>query len=72
MKGARDEGQAKLGVAVGALETIRLNLLRLHAEHSVTVSGLTAPRVRGASVRRHPTVDPAAHDEVEHALKAPA
>ena len=36
----RDEIKAKLGDAVGALETIRLNLLRLHAG-SGTVEGLT-------------------------------
>ena len=36
----RDETHAKLGETVGALETIRLNLLRLHAG-SATVEGLT-------------------------------
>ena len=36
----RDAIHAKLGEAVGALETIRLNLLRLHAG-SATVEGLT-------------------------------
>jgi serine/threonine-protein kinase len=36
----RDAIQAKLGETVGALETIRLNLLRLHAG-SLTVAGLT-------------------------------
>ncbi|HEY5492708.1 MAG TPA: protein kinase [Gemmatimonadaceae bacterium] len=36
----RDAIEAKLGETVGALETIRLNLLRLHAG-SLTVAGLT-------------------------------
>jgi len=36
----RDTIQAKLGESVGALETIRLNLLRMHAG-SVTAAGMT-------------------------------
>ena len=40
LRAARDTIHARLGDAVGALETIRLNLLRLHAG-SATVAGLT-------------------------------
>jgi serine/threonine-protein kinase len=40
VRATRDELHAKLGDAVGALETIRLNLLRLHAG-SGSVEGLT-------------------------------
>ena len=40
VRATRDEIQAKLGDAVGALETIRLNLLRLHAG-SGSIEGLT-------------------------------
>ena len=40
LRTARDEVHANLREAVGALETIRLNLLRLHAG-SATVEGLT-------------------------------
>jgi predicted Ser/Thr protein kinase len=40
LRATRDEVQARLGDAVGALETIRLNLLRLHAG-SASVAGLT-------------------------------
>lgn len=40
LRDMRDSVQARLGEAVGALETIRLNLLRLHAG-TATVEGLT-------------------------------
>ena len=40
VRATRDATHAKLGETVGALETIRLNLLRLHAG-SATVEGLT-------------------------------
>jgi eukaryotic-like serine/threonine-protein kinase len=40
VRATRDATHTKLGETVGALETIRLNLLRLHAG-SATVEGLT-------------------------------
>jgi eukaryotic-like serine/threonine-protein kinase len=40
VRATRDAVHEKLGDAVGALETIRLNLLRLHAG-SATIEGLT-------------------------------
>ncbi len=57
----RDEIKAKLGDTVGALETIRLNLLRLHAG-SGTVEGLTTHIGLAAEVS----------DEVERLLAAKA
>ena len=51
LRAERDKIHALLGDAVGALETIRLNLLRLHAG-SVTVAGLTtASRPRRRRLR---------------------
>lgn len=49
VRAARDEMHARLGEAVGALETIRLNLLRLHAG-AASVESLTA-RISGSPPR---------------------
>jgi len=66
----RDLIAAKLGDAVGALETIRLNLLRLHAG-SATVEGLTTHL--GLAVDMSEEIDRliAAQDEVEAHLRFP-
>jgi serine/threonine-protein kinase len=64
----RDTVQAKLGDAVTALETIRLNLLRLHAG-SATVEGLTTHLGMAAEVSAEIARLVAAHDEAERVLK---
>jgi predicted Ser/Thr protein kinase len=61
---ARDEIHAKLGEAVGALETIRLNLLRLHAG-SLTVQGLTTHLGLAAEVSEQVERLVEAHDELD-------
>ena len=66
----RDEIHAKLGEAVGALETIRLNLLRLHAG-SATVEGLTTHLGIAAEVSAEVERLIAAHTEVERSLQLP-
>jgi eukaryotic-like serine/threonine-protein kinase len=64
----RDVVHAKLGDAVTALETIRLNLLRLHAG-SATVEGLTTHLGMAAEVSSEIARLVAAHDETEQVLK---
>jgi serine/threonine-protein kinase len=66
----RDELHAKLGETVGALETIRLNLLRLHAG-SATVEGLTTHLGIAADVSAAVERLVAAHEEVDRTLKFP-
>lgn len=66
----RDAIHAKLGDAVAALETIRLNLLRLHAG-SATVEGLTTHLGLAAEVSAEVERLIAAKDEVERALQFP-
>jgi eukaryotic-like serine/threonine-protein kinase len=66
----RDTIHAKLGDAVAALETIRLNLLRLHAG-SATVEGLTTHLGLAAEVSEEVERLIAAHDDVERVLKFP-
>ena len=66
----RDVIQAKLTEAVGALETIRLNLLRLHAG-SATVEGLTTHLNIAADVSAEVQRLLAAREEVEHHLQFP-
>jgi serine/threonine-protein kinase len=66
----RDLVHAKLGDAVGALETIRLNLLRLHAG-SATVEGLTTHIGLAVEVSAEVERLIAARDEVEARLAFP-
>jgi serine/threonine-protein kinase len=63
----RDETQARLADAVAALETIRLNLLRLHAGQS-TVDRLTSHLGLAAEVSDQVKRLIAAHAEVERAI----
>ncbi len=66
----RDVIHAKLGEAVGALETIRLNLLRMHAG-SGSVEGLTTHIGLAFAVSEEVERMLAARDEVERSLKFP-
>jgi len=66
----RDVLHAKLGDAVGALETIRLNLLRLHAG-ATTVESVTTHLGLAAEVSEEIERLIAAHGEVERTLKFP-
>ncbi|MEP6992801.1 MAG: protein kinase [bacterium] len=66
----RDLVHAKLGEAVGALETIRLNLLRLHAG-SATVEGLTTHIGLAVEVSAEVERMIAAREEVEERLRFP-
>jgi hypothetical protein len=59
-----------LGEAVAALETIRLNLLRLHAGTG-TVEGLTTHLGLAAEVSDEVARLVAAHQEVQRALEGP-
>ena len=68
LRAARDAVHAKLGEAVGALETIRLNLLRLHAG-SVTVAGFTTHLGLAAAVSDDVERLIAAQEEVEQLVK---
>ncbi|MEO7457695.1 MAG: serine/threonine-protein kinase [Gemmatimonadaceae bacterium] len=70
LRGERDLVHDKLGDAVGALETIRLNLLRLHAG-SATVEGLTTHIGIAAEVSAEVERLIAARDEVEKRLHFP-
>ncbi|HKG91197.1 MAG TPA: hypothetical protein VKA84_04875, partial [Gemmatimonadaceae bacterium] len=70
LRAARDEIHARLGEAVGALETIRLNLLRLHAG-SATVAGLTTHLGLAAEVTAEVERLIAAHAEMEDVTKFP-
>ena len=67
---ARDAMQAKLGETVGALETIRLNLLRLHAG-SLTVAGLTTHIGLAADVSAEVERMLGAQAEVQRVLRFP-
>lgn len=71
VRATRDMIEAKLGDAVGALETIRLNLLRLHAG-SATVEGLTTHLGFAADVSAEIDRLIAAHDDVEVHLRFPS
>jgi serine/threonine-protein kinase len=70
MRDIRDEIHAKMSETVGALETIRLNLLRLHAG-SATVEGLTTHLGVAAEVSEAVERLIAAHEEMERGLKFP-
>ena len=67
----RDEMHARLGEAVGSLETMRLGLLRLHAG-SQTVEGLTTHLGIAAEVSAQVARLVSAHQDVEKALKFPS
>ena len=66
----RDSFKARLSDAVGALETIRLNLLRLHAG-STTVESVTTHLDLAAEVSAEVERLIAAHADVERVLKFP-
>lgn len=66
----RDSVHAKLGDAVGALETIRLNLLRLHAG-SATVESLTTHLGMAREVSEEVERLIAAHADVERVIHFP-
>jgi len=68
VRAARDAVHARLGDAVGALETIRLNLLRLHTG-SVTVAGLTTHLGLAAAVSDDVERLIAAQEEVEQLVR---
>jgi hypothetical protein len=71
LRAVRDEVQARLGEAVGTLETLRLGLLRLHAG-SVTVEGLTTHMDVAAEVSAQVSRLIAANEDVDRALRFPA
>jgi serine/threonine-protein kinase len=70
VRALRDSIHAKLGDAVAAMETIRLNLLRLHAG-SATVESLTTHLGLAAEVSEEVERLIKAHAEVERTLKFP-
>ncbi len=70
LRADRDAIHAKLGDAVGALETIRLNLLRLHAG-SGTVEGLTTHLGLAAEVSAEVERMLSAREEMERGLSFP-
>jgi eukaryotic-like serine/threonine-protein kinase len=71
LRAMRDDMHARLGEAVGALETMRLGLLRLHAG-SQTVEGLTTHLGIAAEVSAQVARLVSAHQDVERALRFPA
>lgn len=70
IRALRDSLHAKLGATVGSLETIRLNLLRLHAGTG-SVEGLTTHIGLAAAVSEEVARLLAARDEMERALAFP-
>jgi eukaryotic-like serine/threonine-protein kinase len=70
LRTSRDEVHTRLGMAVGALETIRLNLLRLHAG-SLSIEGLTTHLGDAAEVSAQVERLLEAHEEVERSLGLP-
>lgn len=70
IRSVRDAVQERLADAVGALETIRLNLLRLHVG-ALTVDGLTTHLNIAAEVSEAVERLVAAQDEVELGLRSP-
>ena len=70
VRATRDAIHAKLGETVGALETIRLNLLRLHAG-SATVEGLTTHLGIAAEVSEEVARLISAYEEMEQAPDFP-
>ena len=70
VRATRDAIHAKLGETVGALETIRLNLLRLHAG-SATVEGLTTHLSIASEVSEEVARLIAAYEDMGHQLQFP-
>ena len=70
LRAMRDDMHARLGEAVGALETMRLGLLRLHAG-SQTVEGLTTHLGIAAEVSAQVARLVSAHQDVERSLRFP-
>ena len=70
VRSARDEIHSRLGEAVGALETIRLHLLRLHAG-STSIESLTTHLGIAAEVSEQVERLIAAHEEVDRSLRFP-
>jgi predicted Ser/Thr protein kinase len=70
LRAARDTVQKKLAETVGALETIRLDLLRLHAGNA-TIAGVTTHLDLAAEVSREVERLIAAQGEVDLLLRAP-
>ena len=70
VRAVRDSIHAKLGDAIAAMETIRLNLLRLHAG-SVTVESLTTHLGLAAEVSEEVERLIRGHDDVERLVKLP-
>ncbi|HET7039501.1 MAG TPA: serine/threonine-protein kinase [Gemmatimonadales bacterium] len=70
VRAVRDEIHARLADAVAALETMRLNLLRLHAG-AASVEGVTTHLELAADVSSQVARLVAAHEEVERALRFP-
>jgi len=70
LRSSRDTVHTKLAEAVGALETIRMNLLRLHAG-AMTVEGLTTHLDLAAEVSAEVERLIAAHGDVDAALRFP-
>ena len=70
LRAMRDEMHARLGEAVGSLETMRLGLLRLHAG-SQTVEGLTTHLGIAAEVSAQVSRLVSAHEDVERSLRFP-
>jgi eukaryotic-like serine/threonine-protein kinase len=70
LRTARDTTHARLADAVGGLETMRLNLLRLHAG-SATVAGVTTHIALAAEVSERVERLIAANEEIEMGLKFP-
>jgi serine/threonine-protein kinase len=66
----RDEVQARLGEAVGTLETLRLGLLRLHAG-SGTIEGFTTHLDIAAEVSTQVSRLISAHQDVDRVLRLP-
>ena len=70
LRAMRDEVQARLGEAVGTLETLRLGLLRLHAG-SMTVDGFTTHLDVASEMSEQVSRMIAAHNSVDRVLEFP-
>jgi eukaryotic-like serine/threonine-protein kinase len=70
LRAMRDDVQARLGEAVGTLETLRLGLLRLHAG-SMTVDGFTTHLDVASEMSEQVSRMIAAHQSVDRVLEFP-